>query len=123
MLELSLAVLAAAAAGGSALAVVHLRGGGRRLPPLWAGAGHGTLGLAGLALLLAALLGQAPDAVAVGARGFGPTALVLLGLAAALGMIIQTLRVRGRRPPGLLLAAHASLAVFGLVVLLPYVLL
>lgn len=121
MLELALALLAAAAGAGGMLALSYLRGPQHPMPALWAGAGHGLLGLAGLALLLAAVLAAGPEAAPAGARGFGRAAVVLLGLAAGLGMLIQWLRVRGRRPHGVVIGTHASLAIFGLVILLAYV--
>lgn len=120
MLELSLALLVAAAGAGGVLALSYLRGPQHPMPPLWAGAGHGLLGLAGLALLLGAVLATGPGTVSAGARGFGAAAVVLLGLAAGLGMLVQWLRVRGRRLHGVVIGTHASLAIFGLVVLLAY---
>jgi hypothetical protein len=77
---------------------------------------HGTLGAAGLAVLLFALNRGLPRS-ATGTTGFGPAAALLLGLALAAGLAIAFAAVRQRRPAGLLVAIHASLAVAGFVVL------
>jgi LPXTG-motif cell wall-anchored protein len=52
---------------------------------------------------------------AMGTTGFVPAAAMLLGIALLLGLVIG-LR-RRRRPPGALVAVHASVAIAGFVVL------
>jgi len=77
---------------------------------------HGTLGAAGLAALLRALRRGLPPS-ATGTAGFGPAAALLLGLALALGLAIAHAARRQRRPAGVLVAIHASVAIVGFVVL------
>jgi hypothetical protein len=74
---------------------------------------HGVLGTAGLAALLLALRAGLPPS-AMGTEGFGPAAAGFVALAFVLGLAIALFR---RRPPGVLVAAHASLAIAGFVVL------
>jgi asparagine N-glycosylation enzyme membrane subunit Stt3 len=101
-----------AGAIGAGLAFSYLRGAPRR-PPWPIGIVHGALGAAGLAALLLALRNGLP-ASAMGTAGFGPAAAVLLGIALLLGLVIGFTR---RRPPGVLVAVHASVAIAGFVVL------
>jgi hypothetical protein len=119
MLNAAFALLAVAVLFGSLLAVPYLRGGA---PPPWPlGALHGLIALSGLALLALAL-GGPPRGVEQGAGSFGTIAAALIALAALVGLIQFTLRLRGRRLPGALIGAHATLAVGGFIVLLVYVL-
>jgi hypothetical protein len=105
-------VLCAAVALGCILAIPYLRGEAIRLP--WpAGAAHGTVGAAGLAMLVLVLCRGLPPS-AMGTAGFAPAAAVFIALALVLGLIIALWR---RRPHGVLVAIHASLAVAGFVVL------
>lgn len=105
-------VLCVTVALGSALAIPYFRGAVRRLPwPI--GLVHGLLGAGGLAVVLLALRRGLPPS-AMGTTGFAPAAAVLLAVALALGLSIA---LRRRRPPGLLVAIHASLAIAGFVVL------
>ncbi|HXC30297.1 MAG TPA: hypothetical protein VNV38_20255 [Stellaceae bacterium] len=50
----------------------------------------------------------------MGTTGFGPASAVFIGLALILGLAIAFFRVR---PPGVLVAFHAGLAIAGFVVL------
>jgi hypothetical protein len=105
-----------AVAAGGGLAVAFLRGPAAPRPPWPIAAAHGAIGTAGLALLLVALGRGAPPSTA-GTTGFGPAAALLFALALAFGLAIAIAAVRRRRPAGLLVAIHASLAVAGFVVL------
>ena len=120
MLNAAFALLAIAVLFGSLLAVAFLRE--SIAPPPWPfGALHGLIALGGLALLTLTLAGP-PRGVAQGSGSFGIVAAALLTLAALAGLAQLTLRLRGRRLPGTLIGAHATLAVGGFVVLLVYVL-
>lgn len=115
-LEAAFYILCAAVALGGGLAIHFMRGKELRRPPWPVPAVHGVLGAAGLAVLLFVLRRGLPPS-AEGTAGFGPAAAVLLGLALAAGLGIALAACRGRRPPGLLVAVHASLAIGGFVVL------
>jgi hypothetical protein len=115
-LSLAFAILCVAAAIGGGLAIQHLRRAPERRPPWPIPLAHGALGAAGLAMLLWALRRGLPPST-MGTAGFGPAAALLLGLALALGLVILQAAWRGRRPPGVLVAIHASLALAGFVVL------
>jgi hypothetical protein len=108
-------LLLAVGLAGAVLAVVQMRGGGKRLP-WFAGAAHGLVGAAGVGLLLlAAARGGA--AAPAGTDGFRLAALWVFGLALLAGLGVAALRWwRGRLfmfPVGL----HATLAITGLAVL------
>ncbi len=112
----SLFVLSAAAALGLALVLLY---GLRRTSLLWLlGPLHGLAGASGLILLLSALRGPARGA-AYGVAGFGTMAAVLLALAIATGLVVLTVR-RRRGDPMLAIGLHATLAIFGLVLLAAY---
>ena len=97
---------------GGSLALPYLRTALRRLPwPLRVA--HGVAGAAGLAVLLAVLRHGLPSSE-MGTAGFGPAAALLLALALLLGLGIVFWR---RRPPGVLVACHAGVAIAGFVVL------
>ena len=108
----ALYVLGAAVVLGVGLAIHYLRGLASR--PAWPlRFAHAVFGAAGLAVALAALRRGSPPS-AMGTAGFAAAAAVLLGLALLFGVGIVLLR---RRPPGVLIAIHAGLAVAGFVVL------
>jgi hypothetical protein len=107
-------ILCAAVAIGAGLAIQYLRGAGARRPPWPIALVHGVLGAAGLAIFLAVLQRGLPTSAA-GTAGFGPAAAALIGLALLLGLVIA--RAARRRPPGILVAIHASVAIAGFVVL------
>ena len=105
-------VLCLAVALGCVLASPYLRGAKKRLP--WPIAVvHGVLGAVGVAALVLVLRSGLPPSE-MGTTGFAPAAAVLLGIALSLGLVIG---LRRRRPAGLLVAVHASVAVAGFVVL------
>ena len=115
-LELAFYLVCAAVALGGGLALHFLRGREVARPPWPAAAAHGVLGAVGLAVLLLVLRQGLPPS-AEGIAGFGPAAAVLLALALAAGLGIAFAARRGRRPPGLLVAVHAGVAIAGFVVL------
>jgi hypothetical protein len=112
----SLFVLSATAALGLVLVVLHATG--RTALIRWVGPMHGLAGLSGLVLLLLALRGPVRGA-AYGVAGFGGVAAALLGLAIATGLVVLTVR-RRRGDPMLAIGLHATLAIFGLVLLAAY---
>jgi len=115
MLILSFAVLTAAAALGALLVVLVMREGGAR-PAWWVGAVHGVLGALGLLILFLALRGPPRGAVdGTSLFGWDAAGLLAVALLAGIGVLVR------RRRPGLLLALHAILAVFGYVILFTYV--
>lgn len=119
MLHLAFVVLVIAALGGVVLAVFYLRGPSTRrsqaLPLV-----HGALGSAGLVLLITVLRHGLP-ATGNGTAGFGVIATSFFGLALLLGLLIAAIGWRGRRPGGLVIATHASVAIAGIVVLVALV--
>ncbi len=115
-IELALAILCIAALIGAALAVGYLRRPAARTPPRSLPAGHGAIGAAGLAMLLAGL-GRGVPRSTMGTAGFGRTSAALFALALVLGLGIAWASWRGRRPAGALVGAHAAIAIAGLVVL------
>ncbi|MGC9270443.1 MAG: hypothetical protein ACP5E6_09850 [Acidiphilium sp.] len=119
---ISLNFLIVAALLGGYLVAFHLRA----VPPPPAGwmigLVHGTIGAAGLLELVVALAGHRPPRTA-GLGGFGVGAEVLLALAIALGLLIVASARRGGRPSGLVIGAHASVAITGIVLVLTIVML
>lgn len=112
----SLVVLAATVTLGLALVLLH---GMRRLGLVWLlGPLHGLAGVSGLVLLVLALRGPARG-VAYGAGGFGTMAAVLLGLTVLAGLVVMRVRQR-KGDPMLAIGLHATLAIFGFVVLAAY---
>jgi hypothetical protein len=112
----SLTVLAATATLGLVLVLLH---GLRRISCLrLLGPLHGLAGASGLALLVLALRGPARG-VAYGADGFGTMSAFLLGLAIVTGLLVLTVR-RRKGDPMLAIGLHATLAIFGLVLLAAY---
>lgn len=120
MLHLAFAVLAAAALIGVGLVAFYLRGPSMPRLPLALPLAHGALGAAGLVLLIVVLRHGLPP-TDNGTAGFGIIAAALFGLALALGLVIACVAWRGRRPGGLVVASHASVAIAGLVVILTLV--
>ena len=82
---------------------------------------HGGVAAAGLLTLIAALRDPSIHA-AIGVAGFGLAAAWLFGIALALGLVILATARRRRGRVSLLVAAHATLAVSGIVMLMARVL-
>jgi hypothetical protein len=113
-------VLAAAMLLGTLLAILHLRGGA--MPSWYAGALHGALGACGFAVLVVAL-GAPARSRATGTASFGVLAAVFFAIAllSGVGLLIQ--RFRKRPLPGVLIGAHATIAIGALVILSAYLVL
>ena len=109
-------ILCAAVALGAGLAIHYMRGPAVRRPAWPIGLAHGVIGAAGLAILIFALRRGLPPSAA-GTTGFAPAAAALLALALVFGLVLAYAAARRRRPAGLLVAIHASLAIAGFVVL------
>ena len=121
MVNAALLLLALAVAAGLGLAALAMRSqdqGPRRLP--LAGLAHGSLGLAGFAVLLLALQGP-PRGLRTGTASFGLIAAVLFGLAIVLGLAIPFVYRATRRTPATLLAVHGGAAIAGFTILLAWV--
>ena len=119
MLRVAFDVVIAGAVLGAGLAILYLRG-AAAAPHLALRLIHGVLGAAGLAVLVVVLRRGLPPAVN-GTAGFGAITAAFLGLALAFGLLIAFVGWRGRRPGGLLVATHASLAIAGVVMLVTLV--
>ena len=118
MLLFSFTLLLIAGLFGSVLAALHLRT--EAVPPKAAfGVLHGLLGTVGLAVLLLALRGP-PHGLAMGVGSFGRVAASILAVALLAGLVIVARYFRRRRPPGLLIGIHATLAISGIVILAAY---
>lgn len=119
MITLAFGVLAAAALFGAVLAILYARGPDARPIGRVVPAVHAAIGVAGLALLVAALR-AGPGAVAarMGIANFGIFAAFLIALAFLVGLVIASYVWRGRRPGGAWIGAHATLAVAGVTLLL-----
>ena len=123
MSSLTLAVLALTIVVllGSALAIQMMRRPGR--PPsavlAWL---HGIAALIGYAALIEALVTGPPRGAATGTQSFGLAAAILLLVAALIGILSLVLHYRRKRMPGVAIVIHASVAVFGYVILAVYLL-
>lgn len=109
MIIAALIAFALAAGGGILLATFHLR---NRPVPQVLGLGHGLIAITALVLLVIALM----------VDGLTTLAFVALGifvLAALGGLLMLTLRLRGRpHPPAPIIAFHGAVAVTAFVLLL-----
>jgi hypothetical protein len=116
MILLAFAVLSLAVVIGSGLAIQFMRGKAvRRLH--WAvGLVHALVGIAGMVPLVIVVRRGAP-ASAMGTGSFAAYSAGLFGSALILGLVIALYAWR-RRPPGIVVGAHASLAIAGYVLLL-----
>jgi len=87
---------------------------------------HGIAALLSYGVLLVALMGpppgQQPRGAATGTQSFGLIAALLLLLAAVIGIVSLVLHLFRRRMPGIAIGVHASVAVFGYVILAVYLL-
>lgn len=114
-----LAILLLAALFGTWLAIGVARGStvpmARFVGPI-----HGLVGAAGLAGLM--ILHVPHHALAaLGLGSFVTGAKILLASALLLGILIVLAALRGRRTPGFLVGAHATLAISGIVLVLAIV--
>jgi hypothetical protein len=109
-------VCLAAAAAGSVLAILQLRGGGKPPVPWPVGAAHGLAGAAGVGLLVLAMQRPGPPAPA-GVGGFRVAAAGVLGLAVVAGLVILAVRLRRGRYGSGVVGVHATLALTGLAIL------
>ena len=117
MLALAFIVVCGAAAIGGWLAIAYLNGASTTPPHAVIRVAHAAFGISGLALLLFALERRRPPA-GMGTGGFGVIAGGLLALALGVGLSLARASWRQRRPAAVLVGAHTSLAIAGLVMLL-----
>jgi hypothetical protein len=82
---------------------------------------HGIAALLSYGVLLVALMGP-PRGAATGTQSFGLIAALLFLLAAVIGIAGLALHLRRRRMPGIAIGIHASVAIFGYVLLAVYLL-
>ncbi|HVA14681.1 MAG TPA: hypothetical protein VNF99_15650 [Stellaceae bacterium] len=120
---MSMLVLAVLAFGivvllGAALAIQILRRPAKPPPRVLAWL-HGIAALVGYGMLVAALMGPARGA-ATGTQSFGRVAALLLLLAALIGIASLALHLWRRRMVGIAIGIHASVAIFGYVILAVY---
>jgi hypothetical protein len=121
MLALATGLLGIALLSGAGVAVAWLRR-NAGTGPAWFGYAHATIAIAGYAMLLLALPG-AHQGQATGTQSFGVIAAALIGAALLAGLTMLRARLRKRPIPGVLVGAHATLAVAGFVILAVYALL
>jgi len=120
MLNLAFGLLCATAVIGTVLAILYARGPAAKSLPLIVPAAHGALGAASL-IVLVLVLRRGLQQNGMGTAGFGVIAGGLLALALFVGMLLARAAWQRRRPHAMLVGAHASLAVAGLVMLLALV--
>lgn len=82
---------------------------------------HGIAALLSYGTLVVALIGP-PRGAATGTQSFGFVAALLLLLAALIGIVSLVLHRFRRRMPGIAIGIHASVAIFGYVILAVYLL-
>ena len=82
---------------------------------------HGIAALLSYGVLLVALMGP-PRGAATGTQSFGLIAALLLLLAAVIGVVSLVLHLFRRRMPGIAIGVHASVAIFGYIILAVYLL-
>jgi hypothetical protein len=87
---------------------------------------HGIAALLSYGVLIVALSGasrgQQARGAATGTQSFGLTAAILLLVAALVGILSLVLHQRRKRMPGIAIGVHASVAIFGYVILAVYLL-
>lgn len=86
----------------------------------WPGLVHGSIGLTGLALLVAALRDTPPRGLREGAGSFGWIAAGLFAGGLLLGVAVIARRWSRKSPGVLILGMHATLAIAGIMMLLAY---
>lgn len=117
MLAASLWIFGATVLLGLLLVMLHALQRWRVVTPL--GLVHAAAGAAGLAVLIFALLSSPARGVSEGVGTFGRVAATMLGFAFLAGASIWRGR-RKRSDPTVLIGIHASLAIFGVVILAAY---
>ncbi|MDE2165442.1 MAG: hypothetical protein KGJ66_03785 [Alphaproteobacteria bacterium] len=117
MLDLAFALLSAAALIGAGLAVNFARGPTVKRSPAAIALTHAGVGVTGLILLFVVVRHGLPS-IGNGTADFAAIATGFFGVALLFGLLILLAAWRRRRPSGLLVATHASLAVAGIVMLL-----
>lgn len=121
LLDIATGLLLVVGAAGIVIGFVLLDSEGARKPRLaWVRA-HGIGGVAAAALLAAALAAGPVRGAATGTEAFGAAALALFVAAAVLGPFAARWIGRARKLGGVAAAAHATIAVTGLVLLIAYV--
>ena len=83
---------------------------------------HGIAALISYGALIDALLAEPLRGVATGTQSFGIVAAILLLLAAAIGFASLWLHRKRKRMQGVAIGIHASVAIFGYVILAVYLL-
>lgn len=120
---LSLAVLAFTIVVllGGALAIQAMRAPAKP-PSRWLASFHGIAALVSYGMLVVALASPTPRGAATGTQSFGLVAALLLLLAALIGIVSLALHLVKKRMPGVAIGIHASVAIFGYVILAVYLL-
>ena len=121
MLSLTVLAFTIVVVLGATLAISILRRPSAK-PPAAVAWLHGIAALSSYALLIVALISGPARGVATGTQSFGLDAAVLLLLAAVIGVGSLALHLKRKRMPGAVIGIHASVAIFGYVVLAVYLL-
>lgn len=116
-IDASLILLVLAASLGAYLVIGLLRATKPRPPDRLIGLVHGAIGAVGM-LELVVGVGHLHGLQKRGLAGFGGTAEILTGLAILLGLLVVNWSWQGRRPPGLVVAVHASVAITAIAVVM-----
>lgn len=109
----ALGILCLGGALGGYLAVGFVRGRKAGKVPLL----HGAVGIGGLLALVLAEAAR-PGPPPRGLAGFGIGAEIVLAIALVFGLLVLFAAIRGRRPSGVLIGTHATLAIGGIVMVL-----
>ena len=120
MLIAAFITLGIAVSIGSGLAIQYLHTEGTKPPPWQFALLHALFALGGLGCLLLALRGP-PRGLDRGTGSFGIIAATLIVMAASVGGLMLAARTLKKRPAGILVGVHATLAVGGFVILVVYV--
>jgi hypothetical protein len=120
MLIAAFIALGIAVSIGSGLAIQHLRTESAKPPPWPLALLHVIFAVGGLGCLVLALRGP-PRGLDQGTGSFGIIAAALIVMAAFVGGWMLVARIVKRRPAGILIGMHATLAVVGFVILTAYV--
>jgi hypothetical protein len=120
MLIAAFITLGIAVSIGSGLAIQYLHTEGTKPPPWPLALLHALFALGGLGCLFLALRGP-PRGLDRGTGSFGIIAATLIVMAALVGSLMLAARILKKRPAGILVGVHATLAVGGFVILVVYV--